>query len=150
MTLRDGRRKDAHAGRRLRGLRDPLLAGVVVGGLQAASPLGFWWLTAATVYAVGLAFIAAVYVGFSVADGRPRVIVVESIVAGAFALVAGAGVTGSAWVLVAGFAGHGVKDLWQHRTQYVHNTRWWPPFCAVVDVVAAALIAVVLAAGRLS
>jgi hypothetical protein len=80
-----------------------------------------------------------------VADGRPRVIVVESVVAGAFAVVAGVGVTASAWVLVAGFAGHGAKDLWQHRTQYVHNTRWWPPFCAVVDgVVAASMVAAIL------
>ena len=27
----------------------------------------------------------------------------------------------------------GSKDLWQHRTQFVANTRWWPPFCLVVD-----------------
>jgi hypothetical protein len=31
------------------------------------------------------------------------------------------------------FTGHGLKDLWQHRRQYVANTRWWPPFCLVVD-----------------
>jgi hypothetical protein len=96
---------------------------------------------------VGLASIAAVYVGFSVADGRARVVVVECIVAGAFAVVAGAGITGSAWLPVAGFAGHGVKDLWQHRTRYVHNTRWWPPSCAVVDVVVAASIAAGILAG---
>jgi hypothetical protein len=29
----------------------------------------------------------------------------------------------------------------------VAGTRWWPPFCATVDVVAAALIAVLIAAG---
>ena len=29
---------------------------------------------------------------------------------------AAAGVTGSAWLLVAGLAAHGLKDLWQHRT----------------------------------
>jgi len=127
MGAPDHRHVDPHTGRSVRDLRGPLLAGVVVGGLQAVSPFGFWWLTPATVYAVGLAFIAAVYVGFSVADGRPWVIAVECIVAGAFAVVAGAGVAGSAWLLVAGFAGHGVKDLWQHRTGYVDNTRWWPP-----------------------
>jgi hypothetical protein len=52
-----------------------------------------------------------------------------------------------AWVAVAGLAAHGLKDLWQHRTQFVANTRWWPPFCATVDFVAAGLIAVALAAG---
>jgi hypothetical protein len=34
-------------------------------------------------------------------------------------------------------AGHGLKDLWQHRTHFVANTRWWPPFCMVVDWVVA-------------
>jgi hypothetical protein len=43
--------------------------------------------------------------------------------------------------------GHGVKDMWQDRTRFVANTRWWPPFCAAVDFVAAGLIAVLLAAG---
>ena len=90
---------------------------------------------------------SAVYVGFSVADGRGQVIAVESTVAGVFAIVAAAGVTGSGWLLVAGLAGHGVKDLWQHRTQYVANTRWWPPFCATVDVVAAALLAAAILTG---
>ena len=55
--------------------------------------------------------------------------------------------TGSAWLLVAGLAGHGLKDLWQHRTQFVATTRWWPPFCMVVDWVVAAIIAVEIAAG---
>jgi hypothetical protein len=47
---------------------------------------------------------------------------------------------------VAGLAGHGLKDLWQHRTGFVAGTRWWPPFCATVDFVAAVLIAVALVA----
>ena len=55
-----------------------MLWGIVVGLLQAATPLIFWWLDSATVYALGLAVIAAVYVGFAVADGRPKVIAVES------------------------------------------------------------------------
>ena len=46
-----------------------------------------------------------------------------------------------------GLLGHGAKDLWQHRTQYVANTRWWPPFCLVVDVVVAAIIAIEIVAG---
>ena len=128
----------------VRDLRTPLVWGVIWGGLQAASPWAFFWLEPATVYALGLVLIAAVYIGFSVADGRPKVIAVEVVVASLFVLVAAVGVTGPAWVLVAGLAGHGVKDLWQHRTRFVANTRWWPPFCAAVDVVAAALIAVAL------
>jgi hypothetical protein len=128
------------------GLRIPVAWGVVWGCLQAASPLALWWLDAATVYALGLTLIAAVYIGFAVADGRSRVIAVETVVAAAFILLAAAGVTGPAWLLVAGLAGHGFKDLWQHRTGFVANTRWWPPFCATVDFVAAAIIAVLIAA----
>jgi hypothetical protein len=130
-----------------RSLRAPVLWGVVVGVIQAASPLGLWWLDPATVYALSLALIAAVYIGFAVADGRPTVIAVEAAVAAVFVIVAAAGVTGPAWLLVAGLTGHGVKDLWQHRTHYVANTRWWPSFCLVIDWVVAAILVVLIAAG---
>ena len=129
------------------GLRTPLMWGVIVGVLQAASPLAFWWLDTPVVYALGLAVIAAIYIGFAVADGRAFVIAVESAVATAFIVVAAAAITGSPWLLVVGLAGHGVKDLWQHRRQFVANTRWWPPFCLVVDFVVAAIIAVEIFAG---
>ena len=112
-------------------------------------PVAFWWLDPATVYALGLALIAAVYIGFAVADGRPSVIVVECVVAAVFVVLAAAGVTGSAWLLVVGFLGHGLKDLWQHRSHYVADTRWWPPFCLVVDwVVAAAMVVLIVVSVR--
>ena len=130
-----------------RSLRAPVLWGVVWGVIQAAAPLGFWWLDPATVYALSLALIAAVYIGFAVADGRPRVIAAETVVAAAFVVVAAAGVTGPAWLLVAGLTGHGFKDLWQHRSHFVANTRWWPPFCLVVDWVVAAILVVLIAVG---
>ena len=124
-----------------------MLWGLVFGAGQAASPLAFWWLNTATVYALGLVLIASVYIGFAVADGRRSVLVVETSVATVFVIVAAAAVTGSPWLLVVGLAGHGLKDLWQHRRQFVANTRWWPPFCLVVDWVAATVIAVENVAG---
>jgi hypothetical protein len=127
--------------------RAPMLSGIVVGVLQAATPLAFWWLDSATVYALGLVGIAFIYVGFAVADGRARVIAVESTVTFGFVVVAAAAVTGSPWLLVIGLAGHGINDLWQHRSHFVANTRWWPPFCMVVDWVVAAIIAGEVAAG---
>src|SRR4051794_32826336 len=127
--------------------RQVVLWGVFVGVLQAATPLAFWWLPNATVYAMGLAVIAAIYIGFAVADGRPKVIAVEATVAFTFVLISAVAVTGTPWLLVIGLAGHGVKDLWQHRTQFVSTTRWWPPFCMVVDFVVATLIAVEILAG---
>ena len=125
----------------------PAMWGFVFGVIQAASPLAFWWLDAATVYALGLALIASIYIGFAVADGHWVVIAVETNVAAIFVVVAAAAVTGSPWLLVLGLAGHGLKDLWQHRSQFVANTRWWPTFCLVVDFVAAAIIAVEIVAG---
>ena len=129
------------------GSRAPLIWGALWGVIQAAAPLGFWWLDAATVYGMSIALIATVYIGFAVADGRPTVIAVETTVAVAFVVLAAAGVTGSAWLIVIGFVGHGLKDLWQHRHHYVANTRWWPPFCMTIDFVAAAIIAVAIVKG---
>lgn len=129
------------------GMRGPVLWGLVVGLAQAATPLVFWWLDTSTVYALGLVVIAPVYIGFAVADGRLIVLAVETGVASFFIVVAAAAITGTPWLLVVGLAGHGVKDLWQHRRQFVANTRWWPPFCLVVDWVVAAIIAVEIVAG---
>jgi hypothetical protein len=39
------------------------------------------------------------------------------------------------------------RTLWQHRRHYVANTRWWPPFCLVVDWVAAAVLIVLITVG---
>jgi hypothetical protein len=80
-----------HPARSLFGNRSTLVfCGAVAGGIMAASPFGFWWLPPATVYALGLILIAAVYIGFSVADGRWKVIAVESSVATVFVAVAAA------------------------------------------------------------
>src|SRR5919199_1535495 len=103
----DAQRPGAGAIVRGRALRAPLAWGVVWGGLQAASPLGLPWLDAATVYALGLVLIAAVYIGFAVADGRRHVLAVEVVVAAAFVVLAAVAVTGSPWLLVAGLVGHG-------------------------------------------
>ncbi|MGO4691221.1 hypothetical protein [Glaciibacter sp. 2TAF33] len=124
-----------------------IIWGVIIGAAQAASPLAFWWLTPSTVYAMGIAVIAAVYIGFAVADGRTKVLMVEISVATAFVVLAATAVTGSAWIVVAGLVAHGLKDLWQHRTQFVRKTRWWPPFCAAVDFVSAAIVAVLIISG---
>jgi hypothetical protein len=88
-----------------------------------------------------------VYIGFAVADGRAHVLAVETVVASVFVVTAAAALSASPWLIVAGLAGHGVKDAWQHRTQFVAGTRWWPPFCAAVDFVAAALISLAITTG---
>jgi hypothetical protein len=121
--------------------------GAAVRSYPGSVAVAFWWLDSSTVYALGLVLIASVYIGFAVADGRWKVIAVESGVVSVFVVVAAAAVTGSPWLLVAGLTAHGFKDLWQHRVRFVANTNWWPPFCLVVDWVAAAVIAAEIVAG---
>jgi hypothetical protein len=77
---------------------------------------------------------------------RAPFLAVETGVASMFVIIAAAAVTGTPWLLVVGLAGHGVKDLWQHRRHFVANTRWWP-LCLVVGWVVAAIIAVEIVAG---
>jgi hypothetical protein len=128
-------------------IRVPVLWGLAFGAIQAALPVVIWWLDQATVQALLLTLIAAVYIGFAVADGRPKVIAVECTIAGGFVLLAATGVTGSAWLLVLGYTGHGLKDFWQERSHYVANTRWWPPFCAAVDCLVAVVLVIEIAVG---
>jgi hypothetical protein len=125
----------------------PILWGVVVGLIQAFSPFGLWWLAPTLVWSLALVIIASVYVGFAVADGRQHVLAVEIGVTFAFVVLAAIAIVASPWLAVVALVAHGLKDLWQHRTQFVANTRWWPPFCLVVDFVAAAVIAVLLLIG---
>jgi hypothetical protein len=119
----------------------PILWGVAVGVFQAFSPLALWWLAPVVVWSLSVAIIAAIYIGFAVADGRPVVIATEIGVASAFVVLAAAAIKWP-WLVVIALVAHGIKDAWQERTQFVANTRWWPPFCLVVDFVAAALIAI--------
>lgn len=128
-------------------LRGPVLWGLGIGTVQAASPLIFRWLEPATLHAMYISLIAAVYIGFAVADGRPKVIAAEVAVAAVFVLIATVAVTATAWALVLGYASHGLKDYWQERHHYVENTRWWPPFCAAVDWLVALILVVEIAAG---
>ena len=128
-------------------LRGPVLWGLALGAVQAASPLILQWVEPATLHAMYISLIAAIYIGFAVADGRPKVLAVEVAVASTFVLIAAVAVTATAWLLVIGYAGHGLKDYWQHRRQYVVNTRWWPPFCAAVDWLVALVLIVEIIAG---
>jgi hypothetical protein len=91
--------------------------------------------------------IASVYISGSWwrTDGW-NVIALESDIAMASVVVGAAGITGSAWLLVLGFAAHGLKDAWQQRRQHVSGTRW-SPFCAAVDWVGCFGIGIEILAG---
>jgi hypothetical protein len=115
--------------------------GVAVGAAQAAVAMAFWWLEPSTVHALMVTLIAAIYIGFAVSDGRTNVIIVESTVVAAFFIASTVAVTATPWLVVGLYLAHGAKDLWQHRTQFVRGTRWWPPFCCAVDMAVAAIVA---------
>lgn len=120
----------------------PILWGIGIGVFQAFSPLALWWLSPVLVWSLSVVIIASIYIGFAVADGRPVVIATEIGVASAFIVLAALAINSAPWLVVIALVAHGAKDAWQHRTQFVANTRWWPPFCLVVDFVAAALISI--------
>ncbi len=114
---------------------------------MSLTKLAFWWLTTATVYALGLVLIASLHIGSAIAAGAAACSPSKAVLPACSSSSPAAAVTGTPWLLVAGLAGHGFKDLWQHRRQLVANTRWWPPFRLVVDWAVAAIIAVEIVAG---
>ena len=83
----------------------------------------------------------------AVAAGRPIVLAVESGVAEVFVVLAASPSPDRRGCWCSASPGHGLKDLWQKRRHCVANTRWWPPFCLVVDWVVAAILVVLIAAG---
>lgn len=93
-------------------------------------------------YPTVLIVVAAYYPLFGAMSDSPVAVLVESLVTVAFAVVAVTGFRTSLWVVVAGLAGHGVFDaLHGHLVPNPGVPRWWPAFCLVFDVAAAAGLA---------
>ncbi len=99
-------------------------------------------------YPVVLVVIASYYVLFAVMGGSDRVIIIESLVAGGFAVAATVGFRRSLWLVAAALGAHGVLDLFHARV--VANPgvpAWWPGFCLAYDVAAAAWLTGLLLRG---
>jgi hypothetical protein len=72
-------------------------------------------------------------------------LILESVIAVVFFVLAAAGFKNSLWLTVAALAGHGVFDFFHHM--FIHNPGvpvWWPGFCLGFDVLAGAFLAVLL------
>ena len=121
--------------------------GLLVGAMQAASPVASCGSSPQFSTRCDIVFIAAIYIGFAVGDGRPKVIAVESTVAAAFLVLASVGVTGSAWLLVRRLRSPWHQGLLATPNRLRAGTRWWPPFCATVDFLVATILAVEIAYG---
>jgi hypothetical protein len=96
-------------------------------------------------YPTVLIVIASYYVLFAVMIGSVETVLLESIVMALFAVAAVAGFKGSAWIVVAALAGHGVQDAFHsHIVANAGVPAWWPAWCLSYDVGAAAALAWIL------
>lgn len=89
--------------------------------------------------------VASYYILFAAMGGSTTALTLESLVAGAFFVLAVVGFKTNLWLVVAALAGHGVFDSVHHH--FIHNPGvpvWWPAFCLSFDVAAAAFLAVLL------
>jgi hypothetical protein len=101
-------------------------------------------------YPTLLIVIATYYVlfaatGYSMRNSSEQVVLLESLVAAGFLLVAFLAFKISLWLAVAGFIGHGIFDF--VHDHFVNNPGvppWWPGFCLAFDVVAGGFLAVLL------
>ncbi len=92
-------------------------------------------------FGVLLGMIAAVYLGFALADGRVTSIWAESLAVVIFGTLATSALTlEQPLVLVAGFVGHGMWDAIHPHAVDTGMPAWYAPLCIGFDFVFAAYI----------
>lgn len=109
-----------------------VLTGAAIWGLRSLDPV--------LMYALMVAAIAFIYVGFALVDGRPGVVAVESAVALAFFWLATSALKVWAPLAAFGLLLHGIWDVLHHpRAVTTRVPVWYPSLCAVYDWVLAAI-----------
>lgn len=96
-------------------------------------------------YPVLLIVVASYYVLFAAMGASGQVVILESVAAGGFLLLAVIGFKTSLWFVVAGLVAHGIFDFLHHR--FIANPgvpHWWPGFCLAFDVIAGGFLAALL------
>ena len=96
-------------------------------------------------YPTVLIIVGHYYVLFAVMAGSSHAIINESIAGAVFVLLAVAGFRRSLWIAAVGLVGHGVFDFFHHLL--IANPgvpAFWPGFCLSFDVVAGALLGLLL------
>jgi hypothetical protein len=96
-------------------------------------------------YPTLLTAVATYYILFAVMGSSTPAMIIESLVAGAFLLLALAGFQRNLWVIVTALAGHGVFDFFHHV--FIQNPGvpiWWPGFCLSFDILAGGFLAMLL------
>ena len=118
-----------------------MAVGAVLALLVGASCSYFGLDRDRAMYPVVMIVVASYYALFAVMGGSTQALVIESAVAAAFLAVAFAGFKSTLWLVVVGLAAHGIFDL-AHPHLYANAgvPNWWPAFCSIYDVVAAAYL----------
>ncbi len=99
-------------------------------------------------YPAVLIVVASYYVLFAAMSGSIQTVVLESTVMTLFVIAAVAGFKGSAWIIVAALAAHGVQDaVHGYIVTNAGVPAWWPAWCLAYDVGAAAALAWLLMRG---
>ena len=89
--------------------------------------------------------VATYYILFAVMGNSTSAVILESVIAVVFCVLAATGFKKNLWLIVAALVGHGVFDFFHHR--FIQNPgvpAWWPAFCLSFDVPAGAFLAVLL------
>jgi hypothetical protein len=94
--------------------------------------------------------VASYYALFAIMAASMRALMLESLVGAVFLALAAAGFRSSLWVVVVALAAHGIFDL-AHGSVIANPgvPGWWPAFCLMYDVTAAAYLAWLLGRGRI-
>jgi len=102
-------------------------------------------------YPTVLIVIASYYVLFAAMGASGRTVVLETVFAVAFLLVAALGFKRNLWIVVAALIAHGVFDSVHHfliANPGVPN--WWPGFCLAFDGILGMVLAVRLVRDEVS
>ncbi len=124
---------------------------VVLAAVLAAASMAWLWFAPVpdrrTAEGVVLAIVAAIYIGFALAERHAGNLIIEVVFASVIFTVVFMGLQHSAYWLAAGLAAHGVWDLLHQHSRPVLGTRevprWYPPACLVYDFPMAAFVALV-------
>jgi len=93
-----------------------------------------------------LAVIGAIYIGFGLQTGTRTQIITEWSVAFGFFAAALASLWLTPWIIPAALVAHGFWDYAHHQnSRLAPIPSWYPPFCAVADLVLAAVLALIWA-----
>jgi hypothetical protein len=118
------------------------LIGVVLAAVVCAFAMLAGFDRERVFYPTMLIVIAAYYILFAVMGKSTPALVIESLVAGAFVVLAVVGFRKNLWLIAAALGAHGIFDFFHHL--FVQNPGvpvWWAGFCMPFDVLAGIFLA---------